>query len=450
MGKRMGIDSFKLSYSDDSGAHELLFQKNEAANPEDCVTIGKSSYAVLSSDKDITSAKQILTALQDHGDFSSLDEVKHNLGQRGITHLTTSRQLEAPTIRKIVTVLGQKFESEYISSAVGKECKQKLDENLEKGAYNHILDPVVLAQVLTSDLRAITNDKHVNVFVWEGKEPKFVSKTPMLEVPAAIPQEQPKIPHQAGLNQLKEIHASFEREKYGIEESKIIEGTDIGYVDIRCFPLNYAVPDDVLDGKNGGEAASKEMKQAIRDEEAAIQADIRKAIGGAMDTVRNASSIIIDLRQNDGGDPKVVEHFLSYFLTSGVPLNTIQYRDKPAAEFASLPEEEISSERRMLDTPVYILTSERTFSGGEEFAYDLKNLGRAQIIGNVTSGGANPCTLYNVSEQEEMLAVISTGKAHSPYTETNWEGEGVIPDVMTDPAVAFDVALDIIRAKNSE
>lgn len=44
----MSIDSFKLSYSDESGAHDLFFQKKEAAPSEDCITIGNTSYTVLS------------------------------------------------------------------------------------------------------------------------------------------------------------------------------------------------------------------------------------------------------------------------------------------------------------------------------------------------------------------------------------------------------------------
>ena len=442
----MEIDSFKLSYSDDSGTHELVFSKNETAQPKDCVTIGGTSYAVLSPEKDIASAKQILGALQVHGPFSSLVEVKHDLYQKGIKNLTTSAQLETPTIKKIVSVLGQKFEKEYISSSMGKVCKEKLQENLEKGMYNSILDPAVLAQVLTADLRTITNDKHVKVFVWEGKEPKLVSTAVVPQAPNSTPQATPE-PHLAGLNQLKECHAAFQKEQYGIQAARILEGTATGYVDLRCFPRNDTIPEDVLDGKEGGLPASREMKQAIRNEEAAIQRDIRAAFDKAMAAIHNAESIVIDLRHNEGGDPRIVEYLLSYFLEAGIPLNTIQYREKSAAEFTSLPEEVIPRNQRRLLTPLYVLTSESTFSGGEEFAYDLKNLGRATIIGNVTAGGANPCTLYNISDEEEMLAVISTGQARSPYTGTNWEGEGVIPDVMTDPASALDVALKMIREK---
>ena len=43
-----------------------------------------------------------------------------------------------------------------------------------------------------------------------------------------------------------------------------------------------------------------------------------------------------------------------------------------------------------VDADLYILTSARTFSGAEEFTYNMKNLKRATVIGETTGGGAHP------------------------------------------------------------
>ena len=43
----------------------------------------------------------------------------------------------------------------------------------------------------------------------------------------------------------------------------------------------------------------------------------------------------------------------------------------------------------MSNIPVYVLTNEKSISAGEEFVYDLKNLKRATIVGEITDGGAN-------------------------------------------------------------
>ncbi len=48
--------------------------------------------------------------------------------------------------------------------------------------------------------------------------------------------------------------------------------------------------------------------------------------------------------------------------------------------------------------PVYVLTSLDTFSAAEEFAYNLKALKRAVVVGEVTKGGANPWKFFDLEQ----------------------------------------------------
>ena len=79
--------------------------------------------------------------------------------------------------------------------------------------------------------------------------------------------------------------------------------------------------------------------------------------------------------------------------------------------------------------------SVRTFSGGEEFAYDMQTHKLATIVGEVTGGGAHPGEMLAIPGG--FTAFIPQGRAINPITKTNWEGTGVKPDV----AVAADKAL---------
>jgi len=85
--------------------------------------------------------------------------------------------------------------------------------------------------------------------------------------------------------------------------------------------------------------------------------------------------------------------------------------------------------------PVYVLTSRRTFSGAEEFSYNLKHLKRATIIGETTGGGAHPGGMRRIHANFSIF--VPDGRAINPITNTNWEGVGVEPDVK----VAADDAL---------
>jgi C-terminal processing protease CtpA/Prc len=94
--------------------------------------------------------------------------------------------------------------------------------------------------------------------------------------------------------------------------------------------------------------------------------------------------------------------------------------------------------KRFVGKEVYVLTSHYTFSGAEEFTYNLKNLKRATIVGETTGGGANPGGLARLSDHFEMF--VPSGRAISPITKTNWEGTGIEPDVKVEEANALSAA----------
>jgi hypothetical protein len=96
------------------------------------------------------------------------------------------------------------------------------------------------------------------------------------------------------------------------------------------------------------------------------------------------------------------------------------------------------SGRRMDDTPLYVLTSARTFSGAEEFTNNMKVLKRAKIIGETTGGGANPGGFFPLPAGLGMF--IPTGRAINPVTGKNWEGTGVEPDEKVSAEDAYNVA----------
>ncbi len=93
---------------------------------------------------------------------------------------------------------------------------------------------------------------------------------------------------------------------------------------------------------------------------------------------------------------------------------------------------------RYVDRPVYVLTSSHTFSGGEDFCYTLQALGRAQVIGETTGGGAHPTRPFPISPAVHIA--IPFARSINPVTGTNWQGTGVVPDVAVPEERAYDVA----------
>jgi C-terminal processing protease CtpA/Prc len=155
-----------------------------------------------------------------------------------------------------------------------------------------------------------------------------------------------------------------------------------------------------------------------------------------MNFVANCDALIFDMRQNGGGEPSMIQLISSYLFDKRTHLNDLYWREGNRTE-EFWTHEKVEG-MRMANTPVYVLTSRRTFSGAEEFTNNLKMLKRAKIIGETTGGGANPGDTFPVGLG--LVAFIPTGRAVNPISHSNWEGTGVEPDEKMPAAQAFDAA----------
>jgi C-terminal processing protease CtpA/Prc len=128
-----------------------------------------------------------------------------------------------------------------------------------------------------------------------------------------------------------------------------------------------------------------------------------------------------------------------------VHLNDLYWREENRTEeFWTTPDKVKAP--KYLGRDVFVLTSNRTFSGAEEFTYNLKNLKRATIVGETTGGGAHPGGFVRLGDH--FSAFVPTGRAISPITKTNWEGTGVIPDVVVSKEIALETAYKMALEKS--
>ena len=97
----------------------------------------------------------------------------------------------------------------------------------------------------------------------------------------------------------------------------------------------------------------------------------------------------------------------------------------------------------MANKPVFVLTSAMTFSGGEEFCYDLKMLERAKLVGERTGGGAHPASLHRIDDL--FTIAVPYAKPVNPISKDNWEGTGVAPSVEVKEANALETAMRLAR-----
>lgn len=286
---------------------------------------------------------------------------------------------------RVVQHLEAELKSRYVFPEVAARVTASLETNLKTGRYDQDTTTKAFADHLSRDIRATGNDRHLMVQF----APKF----------RAPPEGDPPPPTKADLDEAREWIA---KTGAGISAIRRLPG-NIGYIDLRSFP-----PADFV--------ASRYKAAAL--------------------TLAGSDGIIIDLRQNGGGDPQAVALFLSYFFQQGDArhLNDMYWRKEgKTAEFHTFP---VDGER--LTVPVYVLISARTFSGGEEAAYDFQTQKRGTLIGATTGGGANPGGMFALADG--FIAFVPVGRAINPVTKSNWEHVGVKPDIEVAPETAMSLA----------
>lgn len=293
--------------------------------------------------------------------------------------------------KKAVEEVSKLFDERYVFPEKATEVRKLLEENFRTGKYDPINSGQELATRLTTDIQSITKDKHVRVNFVNEKIPVNRKSEPTPE----------------------DIHRRR-------EEARIMNG---GILKLERLPGNLGYLR--IDGFGDPEACKGPLQ-------------------AAMSFLQHTDALIIDLRYNGGGSPFMVRDLCSYFFgEKPVLLNRMYFRrGDRTEEFHTTPE---VPGPKYLKKDVYLLTSAFTFSGAEEFAYNLQTQKRATLVGETTGGGAHPGG--TVPFADHFYIFIPTGRAINPITNTNWEGVGVKPEVQTDADKAMEAASEVAIKK---
>jgi hypothetical protein len=294
--------------------------------------------------------------------------------------------------REIVTKALSLLRANYVFPELAEQAAVAVEARLEAGEYDD-LDEITLTELVTRHLQEVTQDKHLRLR--PGGGPGGPGRGPKGPEPdQAEPQD-----HEARRLAMRQ---RGRLDNFGIRRIERLDG-NIGYLDIR----RVAVP-----------------------------ANAGPAISAAMELVAGSYALILDLRHNGGGSPEGVVFWCSYlFAEQPTHLNDIFHADTgETRQFWALP---YVPGTRYVDRPVYVLTSSHTFSGGEDFCYTLQALGRAELIGETTGGGAHPTRGFPVGPAVHIA--VPFARSINPVTGTNWQGTGVVPDIAVPEAEAYDV-----------
>lgn len=136
----------------------------------------------------------------------------------------------------------------------------------------------------------------------------------------------------------------------------------------------------------------------------------------------NVTGLIIDVRNNSKGEIKYAVEVIDVL----VPLATEGTGAIATAINAAGETIEVySADSENVNLPIVVLVNENSEGGAELLACDLRDYGKAQIVGATTGGKG---TLQQVFRLDDGSAVLLTVAEIKPYISDSFNEKGVTPD----------------------
>ena len=307
-------------------------------------------------------------------------------------------RIDAQARARVVAGAAALLDTFYVFPDVARRMGDSLRARLARKEYDKYTNGVTFAMRLDDDLAEVAHDKHLHVNYSARPLPPEPSHPVGAPPPAPSPEDQAR-------------------------EREFLDGINCGFVRVEQLPGNVGY--------------IKFNMFADVDQCAATASAAMNFVGGTR-------ALIIDMRENGGGSPGMVAFVSSYLFDRRTHLNDLwTRRTGETKEFWT--SDSVSGRRFGGTKPIYVLTSARTFSGAEEFTYNLKNLKRATIVGETTGGGAHPVAGHRIDEH--FMIGVPFARAINPITHTNWEGVGVKPDIVVPANDALTTVQTMLRGK---
>ncbi len=293
--------------------------------------------------------------------------------------------IDAAERQRVINGAVANLKQYYVYPDVGQKMADALLAHQKNGDDDSVTDGTAFAGLLTKQMREVSPDGHLTLDYSEAPLPHPTE--PTAEDLARYSEA------------MKQQNCTFERVE--------ILPHNIGYLKLNAFP-------DV--------------------------SVCQQTAAAAMASLNHADAVIFDLRDNRGGEPAMVAFMAAYLF------------DHP--EYLYNPRENTTEQswtrspvpgNRLADKPVYVLTSARTFSGAEQFSYDLKMLKRATLVGETTGGGAHSGVWHRIDDHFGMG--IPETKAINPFSKADWAEIGIEPDVKVKAADALETAVKLAESK---
>jgi C-terminal processing protease CtpA/Prc len=251
-------------------------------------------------------------------------------------------------VGEVVQAAAEIVRREYVDAAVAKAICDALLRDLATGRYAGATSRHGLAERLTDDLRARTNDLHMSVTY----EPRHRDD----ETP----------------DEISEDDLDSGAIAWGVQSVARLAG-NIGLLRVTHFESGLEV--------------------------------FASRCSAAMTLLRHTAALILDLTVNHGGDGDSAAYFVSYFVDGQIELGRVTFRHGPEKIVKTY--KTVAGPRYGESRPIFVAISNKTFSAGEALASQLKSLRGATLIGRRTRGGAHIGEFFDLPDDFKIFVVTA-------------------------------------------
>lgn len=175
-----------------------------------------------------------------------------------------------------------------------------------------------------------------------------------------------------------------------------------------------------------------------------------------MDELLAKPVLIIDVRENSGGNESYAKAFASLFVTDSVAYEKVKYFNEETGSFDKERVKKISPSGKNMKFPgkIYVLSGPSVMSSNESFILMMKQIPGAKVIGMCTYGSSGNPKAAELSNGVKIF--IPSWQAYSLDNKLI-EGNGIMPDIeiktspgdfTKDKDPVFEKVMEIIKAGN--
>ena len=244
-------------------------------------------------------------------------------------------------------------------------------------------------------------------------------------------------------NSLAEVDNLIRTHYYGaVEEESVDSGIAQGYLDSLTIGSNYSMTAEEYNryqirqsgfdengdavktvtwekyGSAGYIRISDFIKTTPDEFKAACEALQNDAVTGIVIDVRDTQSI------NTEAAAAVIDRIVPLATEGTQSIATAVDKNGKNAQI-------FSADANSIDLPFSVLVNENTAGAGELLACDLRDFGKATVVGKTTAGNG---TYQQIFELTDGGALVLTTAKLLPYTSDSFDTTGVSPDYAIEPA----------------